>query len=63
MLYSDQELEAWWKSLSKQEQAEILGTMAEKMSNPEFALSLAKQYEAGWRLSSKQLAAIRKWAK
>lgn len=60
--WTDRELSVWWDRLSHADRNEILGYMMEKMRDPEFAASLADQYNKGRELSSKQLAVIRKWA-
>lgn len=61
MIHSDDELQLWWKRLSRAEQSDLLATMIDKMSNPDFAISLSERYESGEEFSAKQLAAIRKW--
>lgn len=61
MHYADEELKRWWSGLGDARQLELLGTMAEKMDDPSFALSLAEQYQEDRPFTPRQLASIRKW--
>jgi hypothetical protein len=64
MNYSDTELRDWWKSLSKMRQREILQTMIDKAWSPQtekFAQDLMIQWDKGFGLTPRQIAAVKKW--
>jgi hypothetical protein len=63
VIYTDEENIRWWEALTEQGRLDVLATMIDKMEHSDFAMSLSTQYARKIKLSARQIAAIRKWAR
>jgi hypothetical protein len=66
MIYTDSENRRWWDGLTKKEQTDLLELIVEKATTPkvnDWAETLLHIHNHGGKLTDKNLASIRKWAK